>query len=61
MQAWLNSRLAIVSEKQLDLKLYSLVMRYMNLVPRNIILKLDLSICFLDWAFARFYPKLFKI
>jgi hypothetical protein len=61
MQAWLNSRLAVVGEERLDLKSHSLVMRHMDLVPRNIILKPDSSVCFLDWALAGFYPELFEI
>ncbi|KAF2865907.1 kinase-like domain-containing protein [Massariosphaeria phaeospora] len=61
MQAWFNSRLAVVGEKRLDLISHPLVMRHMDLVRRNIILKSDSSVCFLDWAFAGFYPELFEI
>ncbi|KAF2254320.1 hypothetical protein BU26DRAFT_600057 [Trematosphaeria pertusa] len=60
MEAWLNSRLAVVCEERLNLSC-PLAMRRMDLVRRNIILKADMSVCFLDWAFAGFYPELFEI
>ncbi|CAI6339205.1 unnamed protein product [Periconia digitata] len=61
MQQWMNTRLAVVTKERLDLTSHQLSMRHMDLVHRNIILMADSSICFLDWAFAGFYPELFEI
>ncbi|KAF1970567.1 hypothetical protein BU23DRAFT_379124, partial [Bimuria novae-zelandiae CBS 107.79] len=61
MQGWMNTRLAVVSKERLDLNAHRFTMRHMDLVRRNIILMADSSICFLDWAFAGFYPELFEI
>ena len=57
----MNTRLAVISQERLNMSSSPLIMRHMDLVRRNIILKPDSSICFLDWAFAGFYPELFEI
>ena len=70
MENWLNSRLALYPKlaleepnwiAKLDLKSRKLVMCHTDLAPRNIILLDDGSICFIDWAFAGFYPYIFEI
>lgn len=38
-----------------------LVMCHLDIAPRNLMLLPDGSLCFLDWAFAGFYPSIFEI
>ncbi|KAF2241896.1 hypothetical protein BU26DRAFT_385176, partial [Trematosphaeria pertusa] len=61
MQEWMNKRLAVVSRERLNIKPYKLVMCHMDLVRRNTVLLADTSICFLDWAYAGFFPQVFEI
>ncbi|MCJ1404192.1 hypothetical protein MMC11_007417 [Xylographa trunciseda] len=61
---WLNERLALHElgkHTELDLTSFRLSMCHTDLPPRNIILMYDGGICFLDWAYAGFYPHLFEI
>ena len=64
MEHWLNGRLALHelgTHKKLDLTSFKLFMCHTDLAPRNIMLMADGGICFLDWAYAGFYPRLFEI
>lgn len=38
-----------------------LVLCHLDVAPRNILWLEDDSTCFLDWASARFYPRLFEV
>lgn len=59
MERWLNVRLPDVKSK-LELQHYPLVLCHLDLAPRNILWLSDGSVCFLDWATAGFYPRLFE-
>jgi hypothetical protein len=61
MENWMNTRLSVVKVPNISLAQLPLRMRHMDLVRRNICLLPDSSICFLDWAFAGFYPDIFEI
>jgi len=64
MEYWLNKRLAmheLGTDTKLNLKSSKLFMCHTDLVPRNIMLLNDGGICFLDWAYAGFYPRFFEI
>ena len=60
MERWLNFRL-LDTESKLALKEYPLVLCHLDLALRNIIWLEDGSICFVDWASAGFYSRLFKV
>jgi hypothetical protein len=60
MESWLNVRLPD-SVPKLTLEKYSLVLCHLDLAPRNIIWLADGSVCFIDWASAGFYPRLFEV
>jgi serine/threonine protein kinase len=61
MESWMNTRLAAVKQPTISLANHQrLRLRHMDLVRRNILLCPDLSICFVDWAFAGFYPAIFE-
>ena len=61
MESWINTRLKVVGESPLVIAHLPLGMRHMDLVRRNIILRSDSSLCFLDWAYAGFFPAFFEI
>jgi hypothetical protein len=60
LEAWLNKRLAL-QDKSIDLSSHPLVLCHMDLCRRNMILKEDNTISFLDWGFAGMYPRFFEI
>ena len=64
MEYWLNQRLGLHKPgtcAKLDLKFSKLSMCHTDVAPRNILLLNGGGICFLDWAYAGFYPPLFEI
>ncbi|EAS36998.3 uncharacterized protein CIMG_12694 [Coccidioides immitis RS] len=56
---WLNKRLQLIN-KEIDLRLYPLVLCHLDLCRRNIKLMEDNSICLLDWGHAGFFPRFFE-
>ena len=60
VENWFNERLAVF-ETAIDLNSCDLRFSHLDLTRRNIILRPDGSVCFLDWASAGFYPKIFEI
>jgi hypothetical protein len=56
MQNFFNKRLFPHNPK-LDLEGSQLVLCHMDVAPRNMIFRDDGSICFIDWAWAGFYPR----
>ena len=63
MEYWLNQRLGLHKPgtyAKLDLKSSKLSMCHTDIAPRNILLLNGGGICFLDWAYAGFYPSLFE-
>jgi hypothetical protein len=61
MDKWMNKRLEVVNQQPLSLAHHPLRMCHMDLVRRNILLLPNSSLCFVDWAFAGFFPSLFEI
>jgi hypothetical protein len=62
MERWFNKRLSIINQPPISLaRQQQLRMCHMDLVRRNICILPDSRICFLDWAFAGFYPPIFEI
>lgn len=62
MEDWMNTRFSIVKMPHISFAQHQKIsMRHMDLVRRNIYLLPDSTICFLDWAFAGFYPDIFEI
>lgn len=62
IENWMNQRLDIVSYPRISLaQQQELTLRHMDLVRRNICVLSDSSICFMDWAFAGFFPAIFEI
>jgi hypothetical protein len=62
MEDWLNRRLDLSAHQlpRLDLSFTTLAFSHMDIARRNIILTTDDEICFVDWAFAGFYPPFFQ-
>jgi thiamine kinase-like enzyme len=60
MDKWMNTRLEVVSEPPISLAYHPLRMCHMDLVRRNILLLPNSSLCFVDWAFAGFFPSLLE-
>ena len=61
MEEWMNRRLDVVKQPRISLASHQqLSMRHMDLVRRNIILLSNSSVCFVDWAFAGFFPDIFE-
>jgi thiamine kinase-like enzyme len=61
MEKWMNTRLAVLNQPPISLAHHPLRMCHMDLVRRNILLLPDSSLCFVDWAFAGFFPSIFEI
>jgi len=61
MEKWMNMRLEVLNQPPISLAHHPLRMCHMDLVRRNILLLPDSSLCFVDWAFAGFFPSLFEI
>lgn len=61
MENWINERLDVVNEPHVSLHQYVLGMCHMDLVRRNIFLLPNSAICFVDWAFAGFFPRIFEV
>jgi hypothetical protein len=61
MEAWMNARLDVVKQPTISFANQQFTMHHMDLVRRNICLGPNSSICFMDWAFAGFYPRIFEI
>ncbi|KAL5380678.1 hypothetical protein PMIN03_010530 [Paraphaeosphaeria minitans] len=62
IENWMNQRLDIVNYPRISLAQHQqLTLRHMDLVRRNICVLSDSSICFMDWAFAGFFPAIFEI
>jgi Phosphotransferase enzyme family len=59
MEAWFNSRL-FAQDPKLSLQGCKLVLCHLDIAPRNILWLEDGSICFLDWASAGYYPRIFE-
>ncbi|KAF2691384.1 hypothetical protein K458DRAFT_324709 [Lentithecium fluviatile CBS 122367] len=62
MEEWMNRRLDVVKQPPISLARHQqLNMHHMDLVRRNILLLSNSSVCFVDWAFAGFFPDIFEI
>ncbi|KAF2245198.1 hypothetical protein BU26DRAFT_522297 [Trematosphaeria pertusa] len=62
MEEWMNKRLDVVKQPRISLARHQqLSMHHMDLVRRNILLLPNSSVCFVDWAFAGFFPDIFEI
>lgn len=62
IEEWMNRRLDVVKQPRISLSCHQqLSMHHMDLVRRNILLLSNSSICFVDWAFAGFFPAIFEI
>ncbi|KAJ5586713.1 kinase-like protein [Penicillium hispanicum] len=59
MEKWFNSRLFAHNPK-LTFQDCDLVLCHLDIAPRNILWQEDGSLCFIDWASAGFYPRLFE-
>ncbi|KAJ5973000.1 uncharacterized protein N7479_002918, partial [Penicillium vulpinum] len=60
LNVYMNSRLKYRNDT-IDLKPHPFVLCHGDICRRNIILQNDGSICFLDWAYAGFYPRFFEL
>ena len=60
IQKWLNVRLT-VDRQSVDLSMHQLSFCHLDVAPRNLLILPNDKICFLDWATAGFYPRLFEI
>ncbi|KAF2421523.1 hypothetical protein EJ08DRAFT_653365 [Tothia fuscella] len=61
METWMNSKADVIRQPHMSLRKYELGMCHMDLVRRNIFLLPNSTICFVDWAFAGFFPTIFEI
>lgn len=59
METWFNSKL-FPGEGEVSFQGCDLVLCHLDLAPRNIIWPPDGSFCFVDWASAGFFPRLFE-
>lgn len=59
MEAWFNSRL-FAQDPKLSFQDCELALCHLDIAPRNILWLKDGSICFLDWASASYYPRIFE-
>lgn len=66
LEHWLNTRLlsskrfGYEAVKLFDLNAADIAMCHLDIVPRNLIVMPDGRICFVDWAYAGFFPLFFK-
>lgn len=62
MKEWMNKRTEVLKQLQISFAQHQqLSMHHMDLVRRNISVLPDSSLCFVDWAFAGFFPDIFEI
>ncbi|KAJ6088011.1 hypothetical protein N7467_006925 [Penicillium canescens] len=59
IEKWFNSWLFAYNPK-LNFQGCELVLCYLDIAPRNILYQEDGSLCLINWASARYYPRLFE-